>query len=458
MDPNSFGQGPPPFQPPPMHGYYHPMQAPPFTMAQMQPFWQPQTTFAPPMQPMPQWVPCSSAPFQARGHGMGIGMGMGQRQCAGDGGPATTTHLSRTQSPASDARSAGEVLADALGMGKELGLSQRDVLEHLRNVEKYKGVDWTAYFLENAVLPGGSAEVVSRVPETRGADLSQGSRATTSTDEPPQKKRKTTHKMRISTSTGRPRGRPRKVLPSQRSVPSESRSRDGGSLAPSLSTASSSTRATGSRPKRGGMLLEFHNETCIPPSDNSSKPIAPRRDPDDDLTKFSPEEKIFFIHYLKWRLGAGRVPSKYTLLAELAKELPYRDVEAWKKHWDDYPMLPDEIYIAARKRAEEDGLLSSQSDTSTLTPISSGDEYRPSSPRPSLSSLSAAASISSTANQKVTQDDLRAMAMYMIEKRHVWEQYRSDKQRWKEFSRRKEVRRDSSAVWYKLTARCARRT
>lgn len=128
------------------------------------------------------------------------------------------------------------------------------------------------------------------------------------------KKQRTTH------TTGRPRGRPR-----TRKVPAGSQD-DRRRVASSLSTASSSTSASGAwpwgtRPKRGGKLDEFHHETYIPPSDNSSKPIVPRRDSGDDLSKFSAEEKIFFIHWLRWRLREGRLPSKATLLAELAKEV-----------------------------------------------------------------------------------------------------------------------------------------
>ncbi|TFK92188.1 hypothetical protein K466DRAFT_595425 [Polyporus arcularius HHB13444] len=439
MDQNGFGDAPP-FapQPPVPHGYYHSMQMQAFNMAQMQPaFWQPQPGFAPglPMQPIPPWVTFASAPFPGRGQGMATGAG----------GPGATFAVDHAHSTELDARHPRDILVGALKNGKELGLSQREVLEHLQNLEKYKGIDWTAYFLENAVLPSGNSDIASR-NESRGACVSQGSRATTSPDEPVQKKRRTTQDVRTTIGSGRRRGRQRKALPgNQRSAHSESHSRDDRGLAPSLSPA----RVPGRRPKRGGTLLEFHNETYIPPSENSSKPIVPLRDPGDDLNRFSAEEKIFFIHYLKWRLRTGRVPSKCFLLAELAKELPHRDVEAWKKHWDDYPTLPDEIYIAARKRAEDEALLSEESDSSTLSPVpSSDDEFSPTSPRLDPSSRPAIVSTSSPVNQKVTEDDLRAMVMYMIEKRHVWGQYRSHYHRWEEFSRRKEnMRRRSHSGW-----------
>ncbi len=109
-------------------------------------------------------------------------------------------------------------------------------------------------------------------------------------------------------------------------------------------------------------------------------------------------------------------------------------------------MLPDDIYSAARKRAIDEELFSSDSDTaSTLTPApETDDEYRPSSPRqasPVSPPSPLATPTPSSVNQKVTEDDLRAMALYMVEKRDVWAQYKTRSHRWEEFSRRKEVSR-----------------
>ena len=98
------------------------------------------------------------------------------------------------------------------------------------------------------------------------------------------------------------------------------------SLAPSTSAVSSTddtTRMHSARQpfKRGRKLLEFHDGTCIPPSDNLTKPVPPARDIDAPRSRFSHEEKIFFIRYLRWRLREGQVPSKAALFQELAKEV-----------------------------------------------------------------------------------------------------------------------------------------
>ena len=52
---------------------------------------------------------------------------------------------------------------------------------------------------------------------------------------------------------------------------------------------------------------------------------------------------------------------------------------------------------------------------------------------------SASNTIPSPVNQKVTEDDIAAMALYMVEKRHVWSQYKNHFQSWEEFAQRKKV-------------------
>ncbi|TFK92189.1 hypothetical protein K466DRAFT_251698 [Polyporus arcularius HHB13444] len=459
MDPNGFDREPP-FPPPPTHGYYHSVQAPGYNIPQVLP---PQMGIPPGFIPAgwpfaspvhQQWVPF----YQLQGQGPEFGQQ--QAHAAGHVGVHRTHGL--------EARTPREIMTDALRRGKGLGLSQREVLEHLQI--KYKRIDWTAYFLDNAVLPSGPGNAESAAsrdkPSSARASTSQASQATLcSSEEPARKKSRTTKDTR---ATGRPpsRGRPRarNALTSQRDVkPSYSRVRS------SISTARSSTAASvpGRRPARGGVLQEYHDETYIPPSDISLKPSVPLRLSGEDLHRFSAEEKVFFIQYLRWRLREGRIPSKATLFVELAKELPHHDEDTWKKHWKDHCMLPDEIYIAASKRAEAEGLLSSSeslSDMSTLTPAPSSDEeFRPASPdlrhSPSPPPITVGGFIPSAVYQKVTDEDLRAMAKYMVEKRHAWGQYKNNHRRWEEFSRRKErldlqnLRRRSHIGWY-----CAART
>ncbi|KAI1795155.1 hypothetical protein LXA43DRAFT_66650 [Ganoderma leucocontextum] len=104
------------------------------------------------------------------------------------------------------------------------------------------------------------------------------------------------------------------------------------------------------RSKRGAPAVEYHEETYIPHLPPGIKPKAPRRDPQHESLRFTKEDKIFFIHYLKYRLRRGPVPSKEQLCRELGEQAPHHNGDSWKRHWDNACRLPNEIYIQARKR------------------------------------------------------------------------------------------------------------
>ena len=94
------------------------------------------------------------------------------------------------------------------------------------------------------------------------------------------------------------------------------------------SRTSTSSSASGRLRRGGGPVPEYHAGTYIPPVHPSTKPKAPCEDPRKIPNHFSDEDKIFLIHYLRWRLtqerepgGTGTVPSKATLLRELANEV-----------------------------------------------------------------------------------------------------------------------------------------
>ena len=70
--------------------------------------------------------------------------------------------------------------------------------------------------------------------------------------------------------------------------------------------------------RRGEPVGDYHDQTLIPPSDPTIKPMPPRTS---DHTKFTDEDRIFFIHYLRWRLYDGEVPTKNELYEELATEV-----------------------------------------------------------------------------------------------------------------------------------------
>ena len=54
------------------------------------------------------------------------------------------------------------------------------------------------------------------------------------------------------------------------------------------------------------------------------KPTPPRRDPGDDSTRFTAEDKVFFIHYLRWALLRKPTMDKSDLYEALAKEVRRR--------------------------------------------------------------------------------------------------------------------------------------
>lgn len=81
------------------------------------------------------------------------------------------------------------------------------------------------------------------------------------------------------------------------------------------------------RSRRGGPIPEYHAGTLIPPLPTSSQPKAPVRDRDSDheAHKFTDEDKIFFIHFLKsYLLGQGcgaRIPDRENLYLLLARQV-----------------------------------------------------------------------------------------------------------------------------------------
>ena len=232
------------------------------------------------------------------------------------------------------------------------------------------------------------------------------------------------------------------------------------------------------RSRRGGPIPEYHAGTLIPPLDPSLQPKPTLWDPENihQSQRFSDEDKIFFIHFLKWYLCQGSVahiPDReelYLLLARqvsifpspflgdedrcnaIARQTPHHNADAWKRHWDDAPELPDKIYIEARKRADDEALARSASLSPSSNEDGSEDDIDAADRDGPLNE-----STSQVLNQvqrvpyppclrkktrkheKVTEEDLREMAQYKYERRDVWEQIHSSMARWKEFAQRPEV-------------------
>ncbi|KAM5540431.1 hypothetical protein V8D89_005889 [Ganoderma adspersum] len=222
------------------------------------------------------------------------------------------------------------------------------------------------------------------------------------------------------------------------------------------------------RSRRGGPIPEYHAGTLIPPLPTSSQPKAPVWDRDDDheAHRFTDEDKIFFIHFLKsYLLGqacGARIPDREDLYLLLARQTPHHNVEAWKRHWNDAPELPDKIYIEARKRADDEALARSAS----LSPSSDeegsedgsdveDDGLLKESTSPVLNEVQRRSCTLRQPNRgkrgchvKVTEEDLRDMAQYKYERRDVWDQSPSVKARWEEFADRPQNGKRSLLGWY----------
>ena len=66
-----------------------------------------------------------------------------------------------------------------------------------------------------------------------------------------------------------------------------------------------------------------HAGVLIPPSSGLLPPVAPHTRPEHG-NKFTDEDKIFFIHFLRWRLRQpGPIPSKKDLYEALAKQVRF---------------------------------------------------------------------------------------------------------------------------------------
>lgn len=152
-----------------------------------------------------------------------------------------------------------------------------------------------------------------------------------------------------------------------------------------------------------------------------------------------------------------------------ALKTPHHNAEAWKRHWDEHPELPDKIYIEARKRAEGEHLTlepgqpgyARLADSSDEEPQDGGDAeaavdnesvlsyYDPpddaaaaKTRSPDKTPRKLARKPSKPFRHPITEDDLRAMAKYKVERRHAWDQFDSKQGPWKEFAEQPEVRLD----------------
>ncbi|KAM5540429.1 hypothetical protein V8D89_005887 [Ganoderma adspersum] len=228
-----------------------------------------------------------------------------------------------------------------------------------------------------------------------------------------------------------------------------------------------------SRSKRGGPIVEYHDEIRISYLPPGVKPKAPQRGLQSDNLRFTKEDKVFFIHYLKYRLRKGPVPSKEQLYRELAEQAPHHNVESWKRHWDNACTLPNEIYIQALKRVnsrrqepphpqkaltesseeeDESGEEEEDGDDATAAEFSDDPTSEPPASRTRAPTVKKAQGGRAPRRCKISDEDIRAMAQYIVEKRKCdgWEALKAPN-RWEEFASRPENTKRRLTAWIGIT-------
>ncbi|KAI0353575.1 hypothetical protein OH77DRAFT_1522453 [Trametes cingulata] len=211
--------------------------------------------------------------------------------------------------------------------------------------------------------------------------------------------------------------------------------------------ASGNRAAFGSRRTRGEPVILFHAGTRIPPGSSGRKKPAPPVPEDEDSAgtrvgshKFTHSDHIFFIHYLRWRLFDNPRVSKRSIFEGLAEQTPNHDAEAWRRHWDKFPELPDQIYIELAQRdntsfdhsatsATDSSLTSLEEDSSNECNPDSGTEDR---------STSSDQQVRPPGGRSITEEDVRAMARYRLEKAKEWSVRTNRKGFWRDFAMRPE--------------------
>ncbi|KAI0375554.1 hypothetical protein BV20DRAFT_1047850 [Pilatotrama ljubarskyi] len=251
------------------------------------------------------------------------------------------------------------------------------------------------------------------------------------------------------------------TAPTERTVPpiTTSQAETGQSRA-AIDRPSAGPLGSGSHRTRGEPVAVFHAGTRIPSSSGRMKPMPPVLEDNDSegarvgSAKFTCSEHIYFIHYLRWRLQDDPTITKQSLFRELAEQTPNHDAEAWRKHWENHPELPDQIYIELgqregipsdlRRQARSARARESSASESSLTPVddTSDDEYDSDSGDEDSSAFSnrRRRATSSTLRQgrAITEEDIRAMARFRLERAEEWSTRTNKKRFWTEFALRPE--------------------
>ncbi|KAI1789270.1 hypothetical protein LXA43DRAFT_1022027 [Ganoderma leucocontextum] len=489
-------------QPPPQLGF--PMQA------FMQPF-QPQVVFNPFMAPQypaigpmpPQPPPLPQVPPPAEQPWFQALVAAVSKEVRKD--------VDKQKAPPADLSPEDEKkLVDAIKKGREDKLPMERIFEQLSQKHGYTEVVWKSWFATNVdkvypkTLPqasfdrasggggtGASGSSNRSAPSTHSVSSNRQNSTFTSVQQQPQASSRS-QKVFIATPKPPTSGTQAKPNPGSavRAAPSalnkdsstdSTKTPSTNKPPPSQSSFSAPTPYSANRSKRGGSVPIVHDQTLIPWSNGTTKPplpqpegsaklLLPRRTVSaptqtgatDAGSKLTHDEKVFFVHWLRWRLRDGPLPEKETLFEELEAELPHRAAEMWKRHWASHCEVPDGLYIEARKR------------TRRLTPLAATGEPREGSESESESSDDQGSTYHAAARKPsqrsattkivtktvrmgrapgrlpVTDEDLRAMARYKSGKNGDWETL-PHKPRWREFADRPENGRRSLDAWYSIS-------
>ncbi|KAH9899956.1 hypothetical protein C8Q73DRAFT_341116 [Cubamyces lactineus] len=200
--------------------------------------------------------------------------------------------------------------------------------------------------------------------------------------------------------------------------------------------------------------------------------------------KFTDADKIFFIHYLEWRMqDVDPDITKSGLCEEVARYAPHHSGKSWMKHWRKHPQRADEIFsrghdngsavpppraspgtftgtpsTSSTQKTNRAGERTSELEGESTLGSDSGGSYKPRGPD-GRSTADPSVAISTKKKQwrtrqmtmqkqAVTEADLRAMAQYRFEKYKGWPSYITCKERWRGFAERKEnAARRSLLAW-----------
>ncbi|KAI9066737.1 hypothetical protein FKP32DRAFT_333676 [Trametes sanguinea] len=389
--------------------------------------------------------------------------------------PRSQSHTQPSLPPVGPSTEDEDLIVRALKHRTARGITPRQALERLDGVNGYSASAWKDYFLEHLDrLYARATPKAAPKGDTRDGSASKSSlfsQGMSSTPPPLSQQRPVIPRFAN-------RAQPAEVVAP---VPSKTHGKytspsavppEYARISPEREITANTTSAA--RRKRGGTIPLFHAGVLVP---NSPVQLKPRPPPSDetDGAKFTDAEKIFFIQYIQWRIRNKPTISKFELYEELAAQVPRHDVEAWKRHWDKYPEVADQVYIEGRNRAHSASQRSSS--TTAVSELSQARPAEPSEDEPNKSvrppdddsddeddnydedgeEPSGKPDVVPVSHrkksrrgrpwQRVTENDLRTMAQYMAERYSPAWRNTTRTARWQEFADRPENSKRTVSGW-----------